>query len=137
MPLSAPVDKAIAELRQAFPDAQLGVREDGSGGAYILLDTVDPGPAYMQRETWVGFHIAFSYPHADVYPHFVRPDLTRVDGRPAVNPGMGVQLVSWPAWDNRAALQLSRRSNRLNPRTDTATTKLVKVLGWLSTHEGG
>lgn len=137
MALAAPVDKAIAELRQAFPDAQLSVREDGSGGVYLLLDPVDPGSAYAQRETWVGFHLAFNYPYADVYPHFVRPDLTRVDGRPAANPGMGIQAVNWPAWDNRAALQLSRRSNRLNPRTDTATTKLVKVLDWLAKHGGG
>lgn len=137
MSLTAPVEKAIAELRLAFPDAQLDVREDGSGGAYVLLEPVDPGPMYVQRETWVGFHIVFNYPYADVYPHFVRPDLTRVDGRPVMNPGMGIQSVTWPAWDDRAALQLSRRSNRLNPRTDTATTKLMKVVGWLSEHGGG
>lgn len=137
MTLSAPVEKAITELRLAFPNAQLDVREDGSGGAHVLLDPVDPGSLYTQRETWVGFHIPFNYPHADVYPHFIRPDLSREDGRPLINPEMGIQSVIWAAWDNRPVLQLSRRSNRLNPLKDTATTKLVKVLDWLSKHGGG
>lgn len=137
MTLTPPVGDAIAELRQAFSGAQLDVREDGSGGAHVLLNPVDPGSLYVQRETWVGFHINYLYPNADVYPHFVRPDLTRVDGRATVNPTMGLQSVTWPAWDGRAALQLSRRSLRLNPNKDTATTKLVKVLDWLSKHEGG
>jgi hypothetical protein len=33
----------------------------------------------------------------------------------------------------RPALQLSRRSNRLNPATDTALLKLMKVRQWFST----
>jgi hypothetical protein len=31
-------------------------------------------------------------------------------------------------------LQLSRRSSRLNPQTDTALLKLMKVIQWLTSH---
>lgn len=35
------------------------------------------------------------------------------------------------AFEDRPAVQISRRSNRLNPATDTAVIKLHKVLAWL------
>ena len=40
------------------------------------------GAPYEQVDTWVGFHITQGCPYADVYPHFVRPDLSRVDNKP-------------------------------------------------------
>jgi len=36
-------------------------------------------------------------------------------------------------FENRTAVQISRRSNRLDPATDTALIKLHKVLEWLRT----
>ena len=119
------VAAAVDEIRAAFPDAAVSVREDDDGGAYVTVDAVDPGSPYLQRETWVGFQITFPYPNADVYPHFVRPDLARVDGQP-----LG-EATSLSSFDGRQAVQLSRRSNRLNPASDTAALKLVKVLEWL------
>jgi hypothetical protein len=120
------VAAALDEIREAFPEAAVSVREDGDGGAFVIVEPLDPGAPYLQRETWVGFHITFQYPFADVYPHFVRSDLVRVDGQvlgEATSPG---------SFDDRPAIQLSRRSNRLNPNSDTAALKLVKVLAWLS-----
>ena len=60
-------------------------------------------------ETWVGFCISYQYPHADIYPLFVRADLTRVDG------GSHGEGISLQTFEGQPALQLSRRSNRLNP----------------------
>lgn len=124
----AAVEKAIAELRTCFHDCAIEAEGDGSGGAYIVIREVPLGPPYVQADTWIGFQITFQYPYADVYPHFTRSDLTRVDGR-ALGEGLGAaQFRSKPA------IQISRRSNKLNPSTDTATLKLLKVLQWLRIH---
>jgi hypothetical protein len=122
------VAAAVEEIREAFPGATVTVRDDGEGGAFVAVDPVDPGPPYVQDETWVKFHITFQYPYSDVYPHFVRPDLARVDEQPL---GEGMSLGSSP--DGERAVQISRRSNHLNPATDTAALKLAKVLRWLRT----
>jgi hypothetical protein len=120
------VSTAIDEIRAAFPDAAISVREEADG-AIVLIESVDPGEPYVQRVTWIGFRITFQYPYADVYPHFVRGDLTRTDGQPL---GEG---TSQATFEDRPAVQLSRKSNRLNPTTDTAVIKLHKVLAWLRT----
>lgn len=119
------VAEAVEEIKAAHPGATVTLRDDGSGGVFVILEPVDPGPIYAQRETWVGFQITFQYPYSDVYPHFVRPDLTRVDGQP-----LG-KATSPASFEGRPAIQISRKSNRLNPATDTATVKLMKVLEWL------
>lgn len=124
------VAQAIEELRQALAEHAIVVREDGEGGAFVIVEGLDPGDTYQQRETWVGFRLTFQYPYADVYPHYVRGDLARVDGR-ALGGGTGKAQ-----FEGRSAVQLSRRSNRLNPGTDTALLKLMKVMEWLRAHSG-
>lgn len=119
------VATAIDEIREAFPDTTVTVREDSDGGAFVTVDSVDPGAQYVQRETWVKFHITFQYPVSDVYPHFIRPDLQRVDGQ-----ALG-EAMSVGSFEGEPAVQISRRSNNLNPATDTAALKLAKVLKWL------
>ncbi|ADJ43939.1 hypothetical protein AMES_2116 [Amycolatopsis mediterranei S699] len=119
------VTQAIEEIRAGFPEADVEVTEEADGGAVVFVSPVDPGPQYQQRETWIGFRITFQYPYSDVYPHFVRPDLTRVDGA-----ALGEGTTPTP-FEERPAIQISRRSNKLNPETDTALLKLQKVLTWL------
>lgn len=89
---------------------------------------MSPGEIYNETETWVGFRITFQYPNADVYPHYVRGDLSRRDRG---NHSAGIQAGY--TFEDRSALQLSRRSNRLNPAIDSAALKLLKVLEWLRT----
>lgn len=120
------VTSALDEIKAAFPKATIEVKEEGDA-VVVLLHPVDPGGTYVQRETWVGFRITFQYPYSDVYPHFVRGDLTRADG---ADLGEGMSVTTF---ENRAAVQISRRSNRLDPATDTALIKLHKVLEWLRT----
>jgi hypothetical protein len=119
------VAHAIEQIRADFPDSPITIREDGEGGAYMILEDVPLGPPYQQSSTWVGFRIVHQYPYADTYPHYVRGDLARLDGRPL---GDGTTPTSW---EGRPAIQLSRRSNRLDASTDTAALKLQKVLVWL------
>lgn len=120
------VTQAVEEIRTAFPTAEVDVSEDGAGGAYVVVRDLPLAEIYSQRETWVGFHVTHTYPYADVYPHFVRADLARANGAPL---GEGTSLTTFRG---RPAVQLSRRSNRHNPATDTALLKLQKVLRWLN-----
>jgi hypothetical protein len=123
------VEKALQEIRTAHPDNRVDAQDDGQGGAWVLVEDLSLGDLYDPNTSWVGFRITFQYPYADVYPHFVRSDLKRRDGRP-----LGDGITNGHTHQGRAALQLSRRSNRLNPKTDTALLKLLKVIQWLKTH---
>ncbi len=116
---------AVDEIVRHFPHSPVVLREDQEGGAFMILESLPIGEPYVQMDTWCGFHVTFQYPYSDVYPHFVRGDLQRRDGQP-----LG-QAMSQGTFEGRAAIQISRRSNKLNPATDTALMKLLKVLEWL------
>jgi hypothetical protein len=126
--LSPDVERAIQELRESFPGHDLAYVEDGQGGARVTMQGFATGADLKPETTWVGFAITFQYPATDVYPHFVRPDLARSDGRALEGEGMSVA-----AWDGKPAIQLSRRSNRWRQGQDTAAIKLTKVIDWLRT----
>lgn len=120
------VKAAVDEIAEAFPKCGLGTAEDGQGGAFVTLHGVPlDGHPYEQAETWVGFQITHTYPYADVYPHFVRHDLSRRDRKPL---GQGTSMGSFRG---QPAIQISRRAKRHNPAADTALLKLCKVLRWL------
>jgi hypothetical protein len=121
------VAEAIEEIRGTFETSTVTVKEDGDGGAYVRIDPVDPGAPYTQRETWIGFRITAQYPYADVYPLFVRNDLSRADGA-----ALGEGMAPNNNFDGESAVQVSRRSNHLNPATDTAVIKVLKVLDWMA-----
>ena len=116
---------AVGELRSSFADAEVVARDAINGGAVVTIDPVELGPGYIPQRTWIKFAISFQYPYADIYPLFVRPDLVRTDGQPHVE---GITSASF---DGDPALQLSRRSTRLNPAIDTAALKVAKVIQWL------
>jgi hypothetical protein len=127
--LKPAVEQALTELRQRFGTEAVQHKEDGIGGAYVLVDDVDLGDAYTDetRHSWMGFHIGYQYPMADIYPHFVRPDVRRTDARGF---GNGVSAAQY-AGHSRDALQLSRRSNGRDPAMETALIKMLKVLEWI------
>jgi hypothetical protein len=126
--LTSEVSRAIEEVADEFPGCPLVVREDGSGGAYLLVEGVPLSGPWVQTDTWVGFQVSFQYPYSDVYPHFVRRDLARRDGGP-----LGEALSPVPSFEGRPAVQISRRSNRREASIETAAMKLHKVLEWLGT----
>jgi hypothetical protein len=124
--LTPEVEGAIREIAAAFPKCVLESTDDGQGGALVTLKDVSiPGP-YEQEASWFGFHIAHTYPYADIYPHFVRHDLSRRDKKPL---GDGLSVGTFR---NQQAIQISRRSNHHNAATDTALLKLQKVIKWLT-----
>ena len=120
------VAKGLEQIRTSFPGREVVARDDGEGGAYVIVEGVELGAPYVQAETWVGARLTMQYPYADVYPLYVRGDLARVDGGPL---GEGTQ-PNVP-FEGRTAVQISRRSNRLNPARDTAAMKLQKVIAWM------
>jgi hypothetical protein len=127
MALTTAVAEAIEELRGTFPDSGVTYREDGEGGAWVTIDPVATGPKLSPSSTWIGFHLTFPYPEADVYPLFVTPDLAHVDG---TGFGEGFAVTSWGP-EAAPAMQLSRRSTRMNAMIDNAPLKVLKVLKWL------
>jgi hypothetical protein len=120
------VTQAIKEIAVALPDCRVESKDDGQGGAVVTVHNVPLAGSYQQSDTWVGFHVTHPYPYCDVYPHFIRADLSRKDGR-ALSEGMQVAN-----FQGQPAIQISRRSNRHNPAIDTAALKLLKVLKWMN-----
>src|SRR5450759_3840669 len=80
MALTSEVNAAIDEIRHHFDQTVTTLVEDGQGGAYVFVEDVDLGPKYSPSRSWIGFQVTFQYPYSDVYPHFVRGDLTRAEG---------------------------------------------------------
>lgn len=127
--MNVPVASAIAQIERAYPDHPVAVAEDGQGGAFVIVEELELGPAFAPSTSWVGFQIQALYPRADVYPHFVRFDLARADGgvlTTPLNPGHPM-----PGF-NRPAVMVSRRSNRWDPARDTASLKLQRILIWFA-----
>ena len=119
------VAKAIEEIRCTFEHCVVEAESDGSGGAVVVVRGIPMGCPYVQAEVWIGFQITFQYPYADVYPHFTNADLARSDAD-ELGGGFGTATFR-----GQPAIQISRRSNRLNPETDTAALKLLRVIRWM------
>jgi len=120
------VEQAIAEIKATFPEHEITVEAEAQGGANVMVHNLSIGQQYAPEISWVGFQIGFQYPHADVYPHFIEGVVKRADGQ-----GFGTGLSGPIDWQGRSVIQVSRRSGRWNPASDTAATKLAKVLLWL------
>ena len=119
------VAKAIHEVRSTFDRCAVEAESDGSGGAIVVVRGIPMGHPYVQAEIWIGFQVTFQYPYADVYPHFTNSELARSD---AAGLGGGFGTATFRG---QPAIQISRRSNRLNPQMDTAALKLLKIIRWI------
>ena len=120
------VSAAIEELRRQFSASSLTVREDGQGGAYVLMEPVELGARFRPQATWVGFQIPAQYPYADIYPVFIGGDVARADGAPfraPVTPGHN--------FEGRGAIQVSRRSAAAQSGSQKVVAKILKVLDFL------
>lgn len=133
------VSKAVDAIRSQFGGDNVLVAADRDGGAYVIVERVPIGAPFSQVVSWIGFHIPSTCPYADVYPHFVVPDLARLDGGPLGEglstghsfPDQG-SLKTQGAMPARPAMQVSRRSNRKDSAgIETPLHKLLKVIQWL------
>jgi hypothetical protein len=126
--LTEEVATAVHEIERAFPAATVTVGPDADGGAWVTVDQVDLGDRWAPRSTWLGFHIASTYPYADVYPHFLDASVRLAEG--GALPQAVTENATFPGRAERC-LQVSRRSNRWDPTKDTAASKAAKVIEWL------
>ena len=120
------VSTAIDELKRQFCRSVVTVRDDGQGGAYVVMEPFELGPKFHPPTTWVGFQIPAQYPYADIYPVFIGPDVKRADGiafQPPVTPGH--------SFEGRGAIQVSRRSAAAQSCSQKAVAKILKVLDFL------
>ncbi len=123
--LAPAIAEAVEAVRSHFAGHPVEVHADGAGGVVVIIENVPVGSAYAPSMTWLGFHISAAYPDADVYPHYTGV-LARADGQPH---GPAVQQVQW---QDRPALQISRRSNRRDAAVDNAALKAERIRRWLA-----
>lgn len=121
------VEAAVAELLSNYP-GRVDATDLGDGGAKIIVKGLSlAGSPFAQPDTWCGFALAYTHPYADIYPHFVRHDLSRRDRQPfcqSIHPGR--------PFYGQAAVMLSRRTKVLGQDNPVnAVLKLEKVMKWL------
>jgi hypothetical protein len=130
------VERAVDEVRTAWPDNDVLVEEDGGGGAYVLVEALDLGEHFTPPTSWVAFHITHAYPDADVYPHFIDdklvyrwPDPAEGMPPPAIDslPAPLTHGALAPGFE-RKAIQISRRTKDEDIPIDTAANKLARIL---------
>lgn len=122
------VTAALDDLKRQFPDAEISIRDDGQGGAYVIANPVRIGSRFRPETTWLGFHIPPLYPYADIYPVFAGAEIVRTDGAAFVAP-----VTHGASFEGRPAIQISRRSGAAAQGQQKVTTKLLKVLDFLET----
>jgi hypothetical protein len=120
------VATGVDELKRQFEGSSLTARDDGQGGAYVVIDPVSLGPRFRPSSTWMGFHIPAQYPYADIYPVFIGADVGRVDGVPFAPP-----VTAGHHFEGKPAIQVSRRNSNAQSGLQKASTKILKVLDFL------
>jgi len=120
------VSSAVEELKRQFSTSSFAVREDGQGGAYVVMEPVTLGPKYRPEATWVGFQIPAQYPYADIYPVFIGGEVVRADGVAFVAP-----VTPGHHFEGRSAIQISRRNSAAQNGLQKAPAKILKVLDFL------
>jgi hypothetical protein len=122
---------ALADIITAYGEDKVRAVPDGQGGAWVEIAAVPLGEPYAQPTTFVICLLPFNLPAADVYPLFVRNDLSRTDGK-ALGDGLSSTSVNWPGdAQPRPAVQLSRRTRGNAFALQSPLQKIEKVLDWL------
>ena len=124
--LSEELRSAISELEATFGAGNMTV-VSAIGGVWVEIAGIDLGPRWNPRATWLAFHVASTYPYADIYPLFIDSACELAGGGlpPAVSANATIPTRE------RVCLQISRKSNRWDPARDTAAAKVIKVIDWL------
>jgi hypothetical protein len=120
------VSAGIEDLRKQFPSATITTRDDGQGGAHVVVEPVALGNRFLPGQTWMGFHIPAQYPYADIYPMFIGGDIRRADGTAFVPP-----VTMGHTFEGRQAVQVSRRNSAAQNGAQKVCAKVLKVLDFL------
>ncbi|HYW48360.1 MAG TPA: hypothetical protein VE959_36180 [Bryobacteraceae bacterium] len=120
------VSSGIEELKRQFSPASFTVREDGQGGAYVVMEPITLGPKFRPESTWVGFQIPAQYPYADIYPVYIGANVVRASGVPFTTP-----VTPGHHFEGRPAIQVSRRNSSAQSGLQKVGRKILKVLDYL------
>jgi hypothetical protein len=133
------VARAIEELTAGAPGGEVRALPDVDGGAFVIVDGIEIGSCFDPATSWIGFHLTWPYPDADVYPHFIDAGIRYVGSGKAPNehpdgnlPTSLTRGAEMPGFDLKA-IQVSRRSNHRAADTDTALRKLLRIVDFLKT----
>lgn len=125
------VAAAVAAIVSRFGNDRVRTVPDGQGGAWIELVDVELGEPYEQATSFLICLLPFNLPAADVYPVFMRHDLTRSDHQP-LGDGFSATALAWPGDDqSRPVVQVSRRTRGSAFSLQTPAQKIDKVLEWV------
>lgn len=124
--MNVEVSTSIEELKRQFTDSSFTTREDGQGGAYVIMEPLSLGILYEPDLTWMGFHITAQYPYADIYPVFIGSEVKRLDGVPFKAP-----VTEGHNFEERSAIQISRRNGSAASGLQKATTKILKIIDFM------
>lgn len=120
------VADAIEGLKKSFSPSAVIYNEDGQGGAYVFVESVDIGKRFVPSVTWMGGHITAHHPYADIYPVFIDAAVCRVDGQK-----FNEAVTHGHSFAGRPAIQISRRNNLIQNCPQTAVAKFVKIIDFL------
>lgn len=124
--MSPEIAKALEELQKQFP-GQVSWKDVTGGSVAVTVERMQLGEPYNQHETWCGFTITPLVAYADVYPHFVRPDLSRID-----RAALGQAFQQNRGFYDRPAVQVSRRAKIVGADYPVSPLlKLLKVHQWM------
>ena len=124
--MKSEVATGIDELKRQFGASTVSSREDGLGGAYVIVEPVTIGAKFKPEATWFGFHMTPQYPYADIYPVFIGADVTRADGV-----AFSAPITAGHFFENRPAVQVSRRNSSAQSAAQRASAKLLKILAFM------
>jgi hypothetical protein len=121
--LSPDVNRAIAELEEAFSDRVTVVAHEGAG-AVVRISKCELSARWSPRQGDLWFLIPYHYPDAAIYPYYL------TGATPTGGIIGGLQPVGWRGM---AATQVSLRHTSWNPNLDTALGSVLQTQAWLRT----
>ena len=127
------VIEAYEAIVAAFPECPATACRMVKAGSGVELSGVALSETYAQADTFMAFRLPFNLSGGDIYPMFMRPDLSRRDRAPL---GAGFALTNLqrtPTDAPRAVIQVSRRTRGGKFLLQTAPQKIMKVLDWVRT----
>jgi hypothetical protein len=120
--LSSDVARGIHELEAAFP-GRVTDEQDGSGGSFVTVDSIDLGSRWSRSNAPLTFHLPYNYPAGAIYPFYLPGDVTPVSELPPA-----LQVVDWRG---ARVIQVSLRHSNWDPRRDNAVGAVMQTQAWL------
>ncbi len=122
--LSSDVARGIQELEAAFR-GRVTHEPDGSGGAFVTVDSVELGSRWAHPAAPLTFHLAYNYPAGAIYPFYLPSDV--------ISAGEALPAALQPVeWRGASVIQVSLRHTNWDPVRDNAVGAVMQTQDWLT-----